>query len=38
MGKRKTHSIGLACLVSFGAQAEPSTEPRADEQPFIHQS
>ncbi|MDE9566051.1 ShlB/FhaC/HecB family hemolysin secretion/activation protein [Xenorhabdus bovienii] len=34
MGKRKTHSIGLACLVSFGAQAEP----RADEQSFIHQS
>ncbi|MGJ0636550.1 ShlB/FhaC/HecB family hemolysin secretion/activation protein [Xenorhabdus bovienii] len=38
MGKRKTHFIGLACLVSFGAQTEPSTEPRADEQPFIHQS
>nr|WP_306310598.1 ShlB/FhaC/HecB family hemolysin secretion/activation protein [Xenorhabdus aichiensis] len=28
----------MACLVSFGAQAEQSTEPRADEQPFIHQS
>ncbi|WP_275346312.1 ShlB/FhaC/HecB family hemolysin secretion/activation protein [Xenorhabdus bovienii] len=38
MERRKAHFIGLACLVSFGAQAEQSTEPRADEQPFIHQA